>query len=237
MISRRDFLVMAAKALPLLGCMGGLFSGFSGRRSLSAGLIGEACAADYGPLRQAAPRARFWTSVDLAGRQCAVCHEGKDALKGSGGHIHEDHLVRCLLCAQECIIRQGERGRCRARINAGGELRTLVYGRPMTIHVDPIEKKPFYHYLPGSPAYSLATSGCPLRCKFCQNWQISQASPEDYQVAFAGPAQVVDGAASRKAPVIAFTYNEPTVFTEYLIDIAREGTNAISAPCSSRAVS
>jgi pyruvate formate lyase activating enzyme len=107
-------------------------------------------------------------------------------------------------------------------MNVGGELRSLVYGRPIAIHVDPIEKKPFYHYLPGSEAFSLATSGCPFRCKFCQNWQISQASPEDYQTPFIQPASIADGASSRHAPVIAFTYNEPTVFTEYLIDIARE---------------
>jgi pyruvate formate lyase activating enzyme len=92
----------------------------------------------------------------------------------------------------------------------------------MSAQVDPIEKKPFYHYLPGRAAYSLATSGCPLKCKFCQNWQISQASPEDYQTPFTAPGRVTDEALSRKAPVIAFTYNEPTVFTEYMIDIARE---------------
>ncbi len=78
--------------------------------------------------------------------------------------------------------RPASAGRCRARMNVGGELRSLVYGRPITVHVDPIEKKPLYHFLPGSAAFSLATSGCPLRCKFCQNWEISQASPEDYRV-------------------------------------------------------
>jgi pyruvate formate lyase activating enzyme len=107
-------------------------------------------------------------------------------------------------------------------MNVKGELKSLVYGRPLSIHIDPIEKKPFYHYLPGSAAYSLATAGCPLRCKFCQNWEISQASPEDHQVSFTPPARIVDGAHASKAPVIAFTYNEPTVFTEYLTDIARD---------------
>jgi pyruvate formate lyase activating enzyme len=91
----------------------------------------------------------------------------------------------------------------------------------MAVHVDPIEKKPLYHFLPGSRAYSLATSGCPLRCKFCQNWQLSRASPEDYSTAVAPPAAVSSAAHARNAPVIAFTYNEPTVFTEYLTDIAR----------------
>jgi pyruvate formate lyase activating enzyme len=102
-----------------------------------------------------------------------------------------------------------------------GELRSLVYGRPITIHVDPIEKKPFYHFLPGRDAYSLATSGCPLRCKFCQNWEISQARPEDYAQARVSPEAIAREAAARDAPIIAFTYNEPTVFTEYLTDVAR----------------
>jgi pyruvate formate lyase activating enzyme len=93
----------------------------------------------------------------------------------------------------------------------------------MAIHVDPIEKKPFFHFLPGSDAYSLATSGCPLRCKFCQNWSISQARPEDYAQAPLAPAALARAAVERKAPVIAFTYNEPTVFTEYLADVARAG--------------
>ncbi len=106
-------------------------------------------------------------------------------------------------------------------MNVKGELRSLVYGRPMATQIDPIEKKPFYHFLPGSQAFSMATSGCPLRCKFCQNWQISQARPEDYDTPAISPATIVETASSRSVPVIAFTYNEPTVFTEYLTDIAR----------------
>jgi pyruvate formate lyase activating enzyme len=137
-------------------------------------------------------------------------------------YVHESKVVKCLLCAQGCVIKAGERGKCRARMNVNGELRSLVYGRPVSIHVDPIEKKPFYHYLPGSAAYSLATAGCPLKCKFCQNWEISQAAPEDIRVQRRSPSWIALSAATRQAPVIAFTYNEPTVFTEYLVDIARE---------------
>jgi pyruvate formate lyase activating enzyme len=96
-----------------------------------------------------------------------------------------------------------------------------VYGHPAAIHIDPIEKKPFYHFLPGSDAYSLSTAGCPLSCKFCQNWQISQAKPEDFSTDFTPPGSIVDAAVNNSTPVIAFTYNEPTVFTEYLIDIAK----------------
>lgn len=106
-------------------------------------------------------------------------------------------------------------------MNVKGELRSLVYGRPMAIHTDPIEKKPFYHFLPGAQAYSLATSGCPLRCQFCQNYELSQARPEDYSTPIIPPSAIVDAAVSESTPVIAFTYNEPTVFTEYLVDIAR----------------
>jgi pyruvate formate lyase activating enzyme len=105
-------------------------------------------------------------------------------------------------------------------MNVHGELRSLVYGRPVSIHVDPIEKKPFYHFLPGSEAFSFATSGCPLHCKFCQNWEISQARPEDFDTRFVAPAEIVRSASTRHAPVIAFTYNEPTVFMEYLADTA-----------------
>jgi pyruvate formate lyase activating enzyme len=105
----------------------------------------------------------------------------------------------------------------------------------VTVHIDPIEKKPFYHFLPGSAAYSLATTGCPLSCKFCQNWEISQARPEDYESRFVQPADVAGAAASRDVPVIAFTYNEPTVFTEYLTDIARaarkRGTRCVMISC------
>jgi pyruvate formate lyase activating enzyme len=142
----------------------------------------------------AAPRAKYWVA-------------------GPSG-------VSCQLCARRCTIAAGARGRCRARENVGGELRSLVYGRPLAVHLDPIEKKPFYHFLPGSTAYSFGTSGCPLRCTFCQNWQLSQSSPGDYDVAYQAPDQIVGEAARRAAPVIAFTYNEPTVFIEYALDIA-----------------
>ena len=117
--------------------------------------------------------------------------------------------------------RPREAGRCRARANVDGELRSLVYGRPVAVHVDPIEKKPFYHFLPGSSAFSLATTGCPLRCRFCQNWELSQASPEDYDVPYVAPGDLARDAERRQARVVAFTYNEPTVFVEYLLDIAR----------------
>jgi pyruvate formate lyase activating enzyme len=86
-------------------------------------------------------------------------------------------------------------------MNVGGELRSLVYGRPVAVHVDPIEKKPFYHFLPGSQAFSLGTSGCPLHCKFCQNWEISQARPEDFDAERVNADQVVAAAYRRRSPL------------------------------------
>lgn len=171
-----------------------------------------------------APLARYWISANSPGGQCLSCHQPDDKIEGRQ-YDHKKGIVKCLLCARECLINEGERGACQARINVRGELRSLVYGRPVTMHVDPIEKKPLYHFLPGSSAFSLATSGCPLHCKFCQNWEISQARPEDFSTRYTPPEAIVQATAQRHVPVIAFTYNEPTVFTEYLTDIARISRN------------
>jgi pyruvate formate lyase activating enzyme len=168
---------------------------------------------------QNAPLARYWVSTSTKNAGCADCHTPQE-VKFSTKHDHNEETIRCLLCAQRCFIKSGERGKCRARMNINGELRSLVYGHPAAIHIDPIEKKPFYHFLPGSQAYSLATAGCPLSCKFCQNWQISQSKPEDFSVEYTSPESIVESSVLQNTPVIAFTYNEPTVFTEYLLDIA-----------------
>ena len=166
------------------------------------------------------PVARYWISTNTKNVNCLSCHTTSE-ISGKKQFDHEETIVKCLLCAQGCIIKENERGKCRARINLNGNLKSLVYGRPIAIHVDPIEKKPFYHFLPGREAYSLATSGCPLSCQFCQNWELSQSKPEDVQVEYMPPEKIAASAQSQKVPVIAFTYNEPTVFTEYLTDIAR----------------
>lgn len=105
-------------------------------------------------------------------------------------------------------------------MNENGKLISLVYGKPVALHVDPIEKKPFYHFLPGNPAYSFGTTGCPLSCQFCQNWEISQAMPEDISTSYRSPQHICQEASFRSASVIAFTYNEPTVFFEYMMDVA-----------------
>lgn len=129
-----------------------------------------------------------------------------------------DKQVQCLMCPRECILSEGQRGTCTVRRNVNGELQSLVYARPCSIHIDPIEKKPLFHFLPGSETFSLATAGCNLRCVFCQNWEISQTKPEDVQSEMFLPEQLVDGALERKCASISYTYSEPTVFYEYMFD-------------------
>jgi len=130
-------------------------------------------------------------------------------------------LVHCRLCPNDCRLSEGETGICRARMNLGGELYSMVYGKIASAHVDPIEKKPFFHVLPGSTAFSIATPGCNMRCLFCQNWEISQAFPWEVRTSDAPPEQVVEAAVRSGARSIAFTYTEPTIFYEYMYDIAR----------------
>jgi pyruvate formate lyase activating enzyme len=220
MISRRQWLMRAARLGPL--AWAGL--GWPCRVLQAFGYGDDAILAQtpIDDLVRNAPKARYWIASNSPGVDCFQCHpSGKDL----GDRLHhakgKDAAVKCLLCAQGCTIAPGERGKCRARMNVRGELRSLVYGRPMATQVDPIEKKPLYHFLPGSEAFSMATSGCPLRCKFCQNWQLSQARPEDYRTDNVSPSSLAASASARSVPILAFTYNEPTVFTEYMTDIAR----------------
>lgn len=129
--------------------------------------------------------------------------------------------IQCNLCPRHCIITTGQKGFCRARKNIGGKLYVLTYGQPVAVHVDPIEKKPLFHVYPGSKSFSIATAGCNLRCKFCQNWEISQLDPEKVDVRFVPPEEIVAGAKQTDSRTIAFTYTEPTIFYEYMLDIAQ----------------
>lgn len=129
-------------------------------------------------------------------------------------------IVKCELCPNGCVLDEGQHSRCRARMNKGGVLYSLVYGKPCAVHVDPIEKKPFSHFLPGTTAFSIATAGCVLSCKFCQNWQISQARPEDTDTYDLPPDEVVRKAMFYECRSISYTYTEPTVFYEYMYDTA-----------------
>ncbi len=130
-------------------------------------------------------------------------------------------IVQCQLCPTRCILDKGEQGMCRARVNIGGKLRTIVYSRPVAVHVDPIEKKPLFHVLPGSRAFSIAAAGCNLGCVFCQNYEISQAAPEEVPHYRMPPEKVVDLAIRNNCRGIAYTYTEPTTYFEYMVDTAR----------------
>jgi pyruvate formate lyase activating enzyme len=133
----------------------------------------------------------------------------------------DDGYIRCELCPRQCVVPAGGRGYCGVRENRDGVYYTLAYGNPCAVHVDPIEKKPFYHFLPETTAFSIAVAGCNLDCKFCQNWHISQARPDEtYNFALA-PDDVVDLAVESGCPSIAYTYSEPTIFFEYMLDCAR----------------
>ncbi|MBU2547755.1 MAG: AmmeMemoRadiSam system radical SAM enzyme [Proteobacteria bacterium] len=138
----------------------------------------------------------------------------------------EGGIVRCRLCPRQCEVAPGGRGACGVRMNRQGEYMTLVYGRVTALNNDPIEKKPFYHVVPGSMVLSLSTAGCNLSCKFCQNWQLSQFRPEKVEARYIEPQTLVALALKNDIPNLAFTYNEPTVFYEFMHETARLGHEA-----------
>ncbi len=171
---------------------------------------------------------------------CAACAAGAvlpAPLARAGGPVHKagqpgsrpspfstplpDGAAQCTLCPNACALAEGERGRCRVRENRGGRVHTLVWGNPCAVNVDPVEKKPFFHVLPGTRSFSLATAGCNLGCLFCQNWEISQARPEDTLNYDLPPDAAVALAKRSGAASLASTYVEPTIFMEYMLDLGR----------------
>ncbi|MGZ4832753.1 MAG: AmmeMemoRadiSam system radical SAM enzyme [Terriglobales bacterium] len=132
-----------------------------------------------------------------------------------------DGRLHCYLCPRHCHIGEGQTGFCFIRKNEGGRLVQLGYGRPAALQMDPVEKKPLNHFFPGTKILSMGTAGCNMGCFFCQNWDISKAKADQVNSASLTPEQVVDLALEHGAPSIAFTYNEPTIWGEYVIDIAR----------------
>jgi len=142
-----------------------------------------------------------------------------------------DREIECRLCPRLCRLGDKERGYCGVRENIGGTYYTLVYGKVCSLNIDPIEKKPFFHVLPGTSALSLATAGCNVNCKFCQNWEISQARPEQVEAFDLAPETAAARAAASGCPSIAYTYTEPTVYFEYMYDTAvrarRRGVRSI----------
>jgi pyruvate formate lyase activating enzyme len=137
-----------------------------------------------------------------------------------------DKKIRCTLCPRSCTVADGKRGDCGVRENRGGTYHLLVHSRVCSANIDPIEKKPLFHYLPGTNAFSLATAGCNVHCKFCQNWEISQSLPEQLSADYASPQRIAELAVQYKCPTIAYTYNDPIVFSEFLMDTADAGHRA-----------
>ncbi|MDY6862634.1 MAG: AmmeMemoRadiSam system radical SAM enzyme, partial [Thermodesulfobacteriota bacterium] len=172
------------------------------------------------------------TSLNIFGLFSAF--PGREYLKGAENYhdsenLHEakfykrlkDDRIQCELCPNECIVDDIERGTCGVRENRGGKYYDLVHSRPCAVHLDPVEKKPFFHFYPSTLAFSIATAGCNIECKYCQNWNISQSRPEQIRSFYLPPEEVVKKAKELKATSIAFTYTEPVIFYEYMYDIAR----------------
>jgi len=129
--------------------------------------------------------------------------------------------VKCMICPNECTLKLDELSDCRNRINKNDKLYTIAYGNPCAAHVDPVEKKPLYHFLPTSKTFSIATAGCNLACLNCQNWTISQASPTETKNYDLMPADLVDNCIKTNCESIAYTYSEPITFFEYTYDSAK----------------
>jgi len=153
----------------------------------------------------------------------ALLYHRQEGLPGSFTE-REPNTVVCDLCHHRCVIREGKVGFCRVRQNRAGRLESLVYGRCVALTPDPIEKKPFFHFLPGTFSLSLATVGCNFTCKFCQNHHLSQFL-KDHEGPVPGdwitPDQIVATALRQRCRSLSFTYTEPTVFFEYALDTAR----------------
>lgn len=128
--------------------------------------------------------------------------------------------VRCGTCPHRCTIMPGNRGRCQTKVNIEGKLYSISYGNPCVMHIDPVEKKPLLHFYPGTKAFSLAVAGCNFHCLNCQNWEISQTSPDRTRNQDMSPERVVDMALHYDCKSIAYTYSEATTFFEYMVDIA-----------------
>jgi len=129
--------------------------------------------------------------------------------------------VKCQICPNNCILREGLDSICRTHIVKDGKLYTIAYGNPCSVHIDPIEKKPLFHYLPATSSFSIATAGCNFACLNCQNWEISQQSPKDTRNVELFPEKVVEEAIRNGCRTIAYTYSEPIAFYEYMYDTAR----------------
>ncbi len=132
----------------------------------------------------------------------------------------DDKKVRCTLCPRYCKIGEDQSGFCFIRRNINGRLVTLAYGQPAAVQVDPIEKKPLHHFLPGTQTFSMGTAGCNMGCFYCQNWDISKARSDQVNTSLLSPEALVESAVCSGCSSLAFTYNEPTIWAEYVVDIS-----------------
>jgi len=160
--------------------------------------------------------------VDMA--QQSATEIGKERIEGMPGRYWrplDDDRLQCDLCPRFCRLREGQRGLCFVRARTDDEIVLTSYGRSSGFCIDPIEKKPLNHFLPGTPVLSFGTAGCNLACKFCQNWDISKSREFDRLQATAAPAAIAEAAAATGSRSVAFTYNDPVIFLEYAVDTAQ----------------
>lgn len=147
-------------------------------------------------------------------------------------HTLDDGRIQCDVCPRNCKLREGQRGLCFVRANLDNQIKLTTYGRSSGYCIDPIEKKPLNHFLPGSPVLSFGTAGCNLACKFCQNWDISKSRDIDTLADAAMPEDIAKAAQSLNCLSVAYTYNDPVIFMEYAIDVAKEchklGINSVA---------
>ena len=141
-------------------------------------------------------------------------------IEASYYQIKKNKLVQCNLCPKNCVIKLNNFGNCNARKNINGKLYSLVYAKPYAIAIDPIEKKPLYHFMPGEKVFSVGTTGCNLHCKFCQNYTTSQIKTEENTKEIT-PTKLVEECIKSGCKIIAYTYNEPTIFYEYMLETAK----------------
>ena len=220
-----------------IACGAAAFAGLNLRCSGSwlDGLLNVASEAPADVFKGDAPGDELWA---------LWCQRGW--VKEASHYLKLDRNVQCKVCPNNCLLSPGDRSHCRNKVNRDGTLYTMVYGNPCTFHVDPVEKKPLFHFLPGTPTFSLATSGCVFRCLNCQNWEISQKKPEEtkdprgpslrlrpplpYMLSqdeisrlSLFPDDVVAVAEALRCPSIAYTYSEPTAYYEYAYDTCKLG--------------
>ena len=181
LITRKEFLKTAGMAAPALFCSSQAYGFFSKKEKTGKSIKGHIFKSD------APPKPWKW-SIE-------AFHYASDGT-----------TVQCQVCPNRCVLAPGDRSICRSRVNIGGKLYSLAYGNPCALHVDPIEKKPLYHFYPGSSIFSIATAGCNFRCLNCQNWEISQRKPEEVRHAELFPSDVVKAAQKANADAMPRTF-------------------------------